>query len=209
VSRVRVVIADDHPLVRRGLRQLVEAAGGYQVVAEADTGLAALAALREHRPAIAIVDVSMPELDGLEVLAQTRTWPDPPAVVLLTMHDEYAERALAGGAAGYLLKDTAESDVVACLAAVAAGGRYLSPGLPVRPAPGGGVEPTDTLAALTSAERRILRLLAGFKTSREIAEVLCVSPRTVQNHRANMCAKLGLRGSKALLQFALDHADEL
>jgi DNA-binding NarL/FixJ family response regulator len=209
VSRLRVLIADDHPIFRRGLRDLVAGHAGFEVVAEVGTGLEALAALRSLRPAIAILDISMPGLDGLEVLAQSRTWPAPPAVVLLTMHDEYAERALAAGAAGYVLKENAEQDILACLEAVAAGRRFVSAGIQGRSTAAGTIEATSALASLTATERRVLRLLSRFKTSREIASVLCVSPRTVQNHRANMCAKLALKGPKALLQFALDHAAEL
>jgi DNA-binding NarL/FixJ family response regulator len=209
VSRISVLIADDHPIFRRGLRDLVGGHGRFEVVAEADNGLSALAALRSLRPAIGIVDVSMPGLDGLEVLAQTRTWPDPPAIVLLTLHDELAQRALDGGAAGYVLKENAEEEILDCLAAVCAGRRFVSRSIPSQRVAGGGVEAISALAELTATERRILRLLAQFKTSREIAEVLCVSPRTVQNHRAHMCTKLGLQGSKALLQFALAHVGEL
>jgi DNA-binding NarL/FixJ family response regulator len=205
---LRVLIADDHPIVRRGLREVLDR-GGFEVVAEVGGGLEALAALRSLRPAIAVLDISMPGIDGLEVLAQARTWPDPPAIVLLTMHAEYAQRALDAGAAGYVLKENAEDEILACLKAVAAGRRFVSSGIPWQPAAGGAIAVVGPLEALTATERRILRLLAGFKTSREIAEVLCVSPRTVQNHRANMCAKLGLEGPKALLQFALDHAADL
>ncbi len=197
-----VVIADDHPIFRRGLREAVEA-GGFQVVAEAGDGLTALAALRKLRPALAVLDVSMPSVDGLDVLAQTRTWPDPPGVVLLTMHDKYVDRALELGARGYLLKENAEDELVACLREVARGGSYLGQGVTPR-----GAVPAGPLAALTPTERRILKLLGDLKTSKQIGELMCISHRTVQNHCANMSAKLGLRGSKALLRFALAHRDQ-
>ena len=209
MTRIGVLIADDHPIFRRGLRDLVDRHGRFRVVAEAETGLAALAALRESRPAIAVLDVSMPGLDGLDVLAQAQTWPDPPAIVLLTLHDQYVQRALDGGAAGYVLKENAEEEILECLTTVVAGQRYVSRAISWQPAAGRGQQVTGPLATLTAAELRILRLLAKFKTSREIAEILCVSSRTVQNHRANVCAKLGLKGPKALLQFALDNAEEL
>jgi len=138
---------------------------------------------------------------------QSRTWADPPAIVMLTMYDDYADRAMAAGARGYLLKENAEQQLIACLDAVAGGERYVSPGIDWRPDTQ--IVATGPIAALTQTERRVLRLLSGFKTSREIAEILCVSHRTVQNHRANMCAKLHLAGSKALLQFAIANKDAL
>ena len=204
---IDVVIADDHPIFRRGLRDVIDGHDRFRVVAAVGDGEAALTALREHRPAIAVLDISMPKLDGFEVLTQSRTWADPPAVVMLTMYDDYADRAMEAGARGYLLKENAEQQLIACLEAVADGERYVSDGIDWRPdtrtvAPG-------PIAALTQTERRVLRLLSQFKTSREIGEILCVSHRTVQNHRANMCAKLQLVGSKALLQFAIANKDAL
>lgn len=204
---IDVVIADDHPIFRRGLRQVIDTHKRFRVVADVGDGSAALAALREHRPAVAVLDISMPEVDGLDVLAQTRTWAAPPLVVLLTMYDDYADRAMSTGARGYLLKENAEQELVACLEAVVAGGRYVSDG--VQWNPGGEDTPAGPIGALTPTERRVLRLLSQFKTSREIGEVLCVSHRTVQNHRANMCAKLGLSGAKALLRFAVANKDTL
>lgn len=200
-----VVIADDHPIFRRGLREAIDSDGGFQVVAETSDGLATLAALRKHRPGLAVLDISMPSIDGLDVLAQTRTWPDPPAIVLLTMHDKYIDRALELGARGYLLKENAEEELVACLHAVARGGTYLGQGVTPRGAPAA----TGPLAALTPTERRILKLLGDLKTSKQIGEIMCISHRTVQNHCANMSAKLGLRGSKALLRFALTHRGDV
>jgi DNA-binding NarL/FixJ family response regulator len=200
-----VLIADDHPVVRRGLRDAVEAERGMVVVGEAGDGLEALRLLRELRPHVAVLDVSMPGLDGLDVLAQTRTWPHPPRVVLLTMHDRYARRARELGALGYIRKEDAEDELGACLRAVARGTAYFSPAVAQRDAP----PQAPRLAALTAAERRVLRLLGQLKTSRQIGEVMSLSHRTVQNHCANASAKLGLRGPKALLAFALAHKDEL
>jgi DNA-binding NarL/FixJ family response regulator len=156
---------------------------------------------------VAVLDVSMPILDGLEVLAQARTWPRSPAFVVLTMHDEYVHKALALGALGYLLKEDAALEIVDCVAAAAAGRRYLSRSLPARAEVDG--PRAAALEKLTEAERRVLGLVGQHKTSREIAAILCVSHRTVQNHRASMCAKLELRGAQALLRFALDHREAL
>jgi DNA-binding NarL/FixJ family response regulator len=204
-----VLVADDHPIFRRGLRDVIDAHPGFRVVAEAGDGAEALRLLRETRPAIAVLDVSMPRVDGLEVLAQVAGWPERPATVLLTMHDDYAERAFQLGALGYLLKEHAVDELCACLDAIAIGRRFTGAGLPWQVGGGGDLEPASPLAALTATERRVLRLLADFKSSREIAEILSISHRTVQNHRANMCAKLGLGGAQALLRFAVAHRDAL
>ena len=199
---LRVLIADDHPLVRHGLRAVLEAAG-IEVVAEAADGREAIAAIRATDPHVAILDLSMPDVDGLEVLAQARTWPRAPHFVVLTMHEDYAQKARSLGAKGYVLKDDATREIVDCVERVGRGGTYLSAAL----GPEGEPAAAAALATLSDAERRVLRLVGQHKTSREIAELLCVSHRTVQNHRANMVKKLGLAGSQALLRFALEHGD--
>lgn len=202
-----VLIVDDHPLLRRGLAEVIRRLPGYVLCAEAGDGRQALEAIREHRPEVVLLDVSMPGVDGLEVLAQAATWPSRPTFVMLTMHNEYVARALELGAWGYLLKEDAVTEIEDCLAAISAGRRYLSKRLP----PGSHGAPTSdaALAQLTPAERRVLRLVAQHLTSREIAEVLSVSHRTVQNHRAGMSRKLGLTGSGALLRFALAQREAL
>jgi DNA-binding NarL/FixJ family response regulator len=204
-----VLIADDHPIFRRGLRAVIEADPLLEVTAEASGGREALELLRGRKAHLAVLDIEMPDLDGLEVLAQSRTWPDPPAVVMLTMHDEYLERAFGLGALGYLLKENAADEVVTCLHAVARGERFISAGLGWRARPDGGVERLGALAALSPSERRVLKLLAELRSAAEIAKILSISPRTVQNHCAHMCTKLELRGPKALLKFALEHQAEL
>ncbi|MBZ0119444.1 MAG: response regulator transcription factor [Sandaracinaceae bacterium] len=204
----RVLIADDHPLLRRGLAAVIDGLPGFEVVAEAEDGIAALDAIRAHAPDVVVIDISMPRLDGLEVLAQAATWSSRPAFVMLTMHDDLVTRAIASGALGYLLKEDAASELLPCLRAVVEGRLYLSKRLPTNvldaPSPS-----AAAIAALSDAERRVLRLVARHLTIREIAGVLKVSPRTVQNHRANMVKKLGLGGSSALLRFALEHRDAL
>ncbi|MGE0321059.1 MAG: response regulator [Polyangiaceae bacterium] len=205
----RVLIADDHPIFRRGLREVLEEDVGFRVVAEAQDGVEALRALRELRPDIAVLDIAMPECDGLEVLTESQGWPDAPRVVLLSVFDKYVERAFELGASGYVLKEDAELELVQCLVAVASGERYVSSTLIESAGPQGQSDAPHPLDQLTETERRVLKLLAEFKTSREIAELLSVSFRTVQNHRASAVRKLGLGGAQALLRYAAAHRERL
>jgi DNA-binding NarL/FixJ family response regulator len=203
---VSVLIADDHPIFRRGLRDIIEETERFRVVGEVSDGVEALNAIREHRPMVALLDIAMPKVDGLQVIEQMSEWRDKPTVVLLTMYDDYVASAMRLGAAGYLLKENAEDTLIACLETVLRGERFVSEGVHWTPEDRAG---SDSLVALTPSERRILKLTAELKTSREIGKLLCISYRTVQNHRANMCGKLGLQGNKALLRFALRYQKEL
>ena len=205
---LRLLIADDHAIFRLGLCQLIEDTPGLEVVAECATGDAVPGAIRDHRPDIVLQDVNMPGADGLVVLDQALRWPDAPLFVMLTMHKDVAlaQRALALGARGYVVKDHAEDELAACLAAVRSGAVYVSPALGEVQGRNDQAPAIDNrLDTLTPAERRVLELIATYKTSREIGELLHISHRTVQNHRANMAAKLDIHGPNALLQFALDH----
>jgi DNA-binding NarL/FixJ family response regulator len=211
-QEVTVLVADDHPIFRKGLSQVVAAEPGLRVVAEADNGVAALQSIRELRPRVAIVDLEMPQLDGLGVARAVRDQKLPVQVIFLTMHndEDAVNDALEAGISGYILKDSAVDDVVASIRSVIAGRPYLSPGISSHLV--GRWRITEMLArsqpaaaGLTAAERRIMQLIAEYKTSKEIADVLCVSPRTVDNHRANICFKLELHGSHALIRFAVEH----
>jgi len=213
---IRILIADDHPIFRQGLRQVIEKAPGLQVVAEADDGGAALDLIKEHRPDIALLDLDMPVRDGFAVLRAVREERLPVEVVFLTMHKDemHFHEALNLGAKGYVLKDSAAADVVNCLKAVAAGENFISPSLSTHLLNRSRRvtalnEGQRGLSELTPTERRVLGLLAELKTSKEIANELRVSARTIDNHRANICAKLDLRGSHALVKFALEHRSEL
>jgi DNA-binding NarL/FixJ family response regulator len=211
-EEITVLIADDHPIFRKGLSQVVAAEPGLRVLAETDNGVAALRRIRELRPRVAIVDLEMPQLDGLGVARAVRDQNLPVQIVFLTMHndEDAVNSALEAGISGYILKDSAVDDVVAAIRSVVAGRPYLSPGISLHLV--GRWRKTETLARsqpgvadLTPTERRVMGLIAEYKTSKEIADVLCVSPRTVENHRANICSKLELRGSHALIRFAVEH----
>lgn len=209
---IRIVVADDHPIFRQGLTRLVEATDDLELVGEAGDGRQALALIEDRTPAIAVVDISMPVMDGLEVVEAARRKNLSCSFVVLTMFREeaYFTRAMDLGVLGYLLKDSAGEELIRCLHAVAEGKYFVSAGvsdlLVHRTARQAALQAErPSLAVLTSMERRILRLLSENRTSRDIADLLGISIRTVQNHRAHICEKLGLEGHHRLLQFAIEH----
>jgi DNA-binding NarL/FixJ family response regulator len=209
-NKTRIVIADDHPVFRFGLRQIIEAEPGFDVVGEADQGEAARDLIQKARPAIAILDVAMPKMDGLALARFLQKEEIAVKIILVTMYREEKlfKKALEAGVKGYVLKDSAASDIISCIKAVAAGQNYTSPELTTylvsRVRQGDAVrEPRSGVETLTATELRVLALLAEYKTSKEIAQELFVSPRTVETHRNNICQKLGIHGSHALMKFAL------
>lgn len=215
-DRVTVLIVDDHPLFRGGLRQVVENDPRFQLVAEAGDGDTALKLIQEKRPDVAVLDVNLPGISGIEVAQKLHGKRLPTRIIILTMHREESlfNRALDAGVQGFVLKENAVEDIVNAIRAVAAGEHYLSPtisGFLVRRH--GRAESLAAekpgIADLTKAERRILSLVAEKKTSRQIGEQLFISTRTVEAHRANICTKLGLQGSHSLLQFALENRSAL
>jgi DNA-binding NarL/FixJ family response regulator len=215
-NEIRVLIADDHPVVRRGLRQTIEADPRLKVVAEAGDGEAALVQIQEQKPAIAVVDVDMPRLDGLGVAREIRKKRLPVEVVFLTIHGEedLFHAAMDLGSKGYLLKDSALTEIVKALRAVAEGNYYVTPSLTAyllhrRTRAQAFTLEQPGLGDLTPTERRILGMVAEGKSSKSIAEELFIHYRTVENHRTNICQKLGLQGHNALFKFALQHKSEL
>ena len=214
--RLSIVIADDHPLFRVGLRETIESERGFKVMGEASDGEQALEMISEMHPAIAILDVSMPKLDGLALARKLVAQAPSVGVILVTMYREQKlfTQALEAGVKGYVLKDSAAADIISCIKAVAAGQNYASPELTtylvkrVRQAESAG-SARSGLEGLTTTELRILSLLAEYKTSKEIAQELFISPRTVDTHRNNICQKLNIHGSHALVKFALQHKDLL
>ncbi len=215
-AETQILIADDHPLLRQGLRQVIESDPTLIVVAEVGDGNSALERLRKLRPHIAVLDVNMPELDGFGVAQAIRKEQLPVEIIFLTAYRErtFFNQALDLGAKGYILKDCASTDIVTGIRAVAAGEYFTSPALTSylinRQLPTL-AQPTvaGDLASLTPTERRILSLIAAYKTSKEIGDELNISFRTVNTHRANICQKLDLQGNHALMKFALAHQDEL
>ncbi|MBV9480531.1 MAG: response regulator transcription factor [Acidobacteria bacterium] len=215
-NEIRVAIADDHPLLRKGLRQVLEADSNMRVVAEAGDGQELILQMAISQPQIAIVDVDMPKQDGFAVAKEIckRKWPVD--VVFLTIHNEedtfYAAMDL--GVKGYVLKDSALIEITEAIRTVAAGQFYVSRPLTTyllqrRHRSQALLEREPGLKSLTASERRILQMIADNKSSKEIGEELQIHYRTVENHRVNICQKLGLSGTNSLLRFALQHKSEL
>ena len=214
--RTKVLIVDDHPLFRGGLRQVIVDDGRFELVGETGDGEDAMRLIQEKKPDVAVLDVKLPGLTGLEIARKLQEKRSRTRVIMLTMHNEedLFNRALDGGAMGFVLKENAVEEIVKAIVAVADGQHYLSStisGYLVRRR-----HRAESLAKekpglddLTKAELRILKLISMKKTSREIATELFISPRTVEAHRANICSKLSLRGSHSLLQFALENRSSL
>jgi len=215
-NEIRIVIADDHPVVRQGLRQAIESDQRLKVLAEAGDGQTALDRIEELQPDVAVLDIDMPVMDGFAVTREMRERKLTAAIIFLTIHreEDLFNEAMDLGARGYVLKDSATTDIVACIKAVAAGQHYTSPAMTThlinRSHRATALrQQKPTLNDLTPTERRILQLIAEYKTSKEIADELCVSYRTVETHRTNICTKLEIHGSHALMKFALSHKSEL
>ncbi len=200
--------------MRHGLRAAIEQRKSFQVVAEASNGRTALEQIEALHPDVAVVDISMPELDGLELAREVARRRLGTRIIILTVHCDAAlfDRALEAGARGYVLKDTALTEIVHGIERVAKGHSYASPAVSdyLIEQRRHAMRPADApVAALTPAEKQVLRLVAEYKTSTEIGEALHVSPRTVDTHRNNICMKLELRGKHALMKFAIAHRTEL
>lgn len=207
---MRLLLADDHAIVRRGLRSLLESDGSHQVVAEAADGLEALRLAGEHRPDILILDIAMPRLNGIEVAARTQKLAGPPKVIILSMHNDesYILRALNAGARAYLLKDATDEDLLPALKAVSAGKPYFSPMVTavlvedyMRQLQARGL--TDSHHLLTDREKEVLQLLAEGRSNKEVAALLDVGLSTVETHRANLMQKLNLHNTAEIVLYAV------
>jgi DNA-binding NarL/FixJ family response regulator len=216
VNKIEVFIVDDHPIFRHGLRKVLETDPRLVVVGEACDAEEALANIKTLKPQVAVVDLTLPGMNGLELAGALQKQCPAVAVIILTMHKEehLIRGALDRGVKGYILKDNALHEALGAILAVAKGDSYITPSLSQfliqrdrraealrKRLPG--------LASLTPMERRVLKLLAENKTSREIGREIFISTRTVETHRNNMCLKLGLQGNNKLLEFALTHKSDL
>jgi DNA-binding NarL/FixJ family response regulator len=207
---VKIIIADDHPLFRSGVVKTIQANPDYKVIAESATGADALEQISILKPDIAILDISMPEMSGLEVAKNVTKEKLDTKIIILTMYkdEDYFNEAINLDVSAYILKDCAVNEILKCLEEVLSGEYYFSPGvlnyLVKRKNRRTTLEEKHAgLKDLTIAEKQVLGKVAENKTSKEIAEELFISVRTVQNHRNNICAKLNLKGYNKLLQFAI------
>jgi two-component system, NarL family, response regulator NreC len=205
-SRTTIVIADDHTVVRQGLRLLIDAEPSLQVVAEAGTVADAERLTRAHRPTVLVLDLNMHGESGLEAIPRLRADAPDTAIVVLTMQDDpgFARSALQSGALGFVLKEAADEELLEAIQLAAAGETYLNPRLGARLAaqPAAPVGPPDDL---TERELDVLRLIALGHTNAEIAEQLFLSTRTVETHRAHIQRKLGRNTRAELVRYALEH----
>ena len=214
--KTSVVIVDDHPIFRRGLKEIIEGDPQFAVAGEAGDGESALQQVASLKPDVVVLDLHLPKIGGLELVRRIRARASSPAVIVLTMHGEESmfNAAMDGGAQGYILKENAISDALVGLKAVASGGVFISPSVAVyltrrHQRASALKEEKKGLAMLTPTERRVLRLVAENKTNREIGQELFISHRTVETHRSHICEKLELSGNRALLKFAFDHKSEI
>ncbi len=215
-DEIRVIIVDDHPIVRRGLRQVMEEESDLAVVAEAGDGETGLKLIGQLRPDVAVLDLDMPKLDGFAVAGEVRKRNLPVKIIFLTIHNEVdlLHRAVSLGAGGYVVKESALVDIVNAVRSVVAGGSFVSPSMTAallerRRSSQAFEEATPALKELTPSERRILSMIAAGKPTNAIASELHIHPRTVETHRASICQKLGLSGANSLLRFALENRAQL
>jgi two-component system response regulator NreC len=210
MSQIRIVLADDHAVMRTGLRLVLERQSDFTVVGEASDGREAVALVQREAPDVLVMDIGMPNLNGIEAARQVAGAAPQVAVVILSMHSDesYVLRALKAGARGYLLKESAESDLIAAIRAVHAGKAFFSPAVSrmlvedyVRQLQDREIE--DSYELLTTREREILQLVAEGKSNKEVAAVLNLSLYTIETHRGNLMEKLGLHTVPELILYAV------
>jgi two-component system response regulator NreC len=210
MSQIRIALADDHAVMRTGLRLVLERQADFTVVGEVSDGREAVALVQKEAPDVLVTDIGMPNLNGIEAARQVAAIAPQVAVVILSMHSDeaYVLRALKAGARGYLLKESAESDLIAAIRAVHAGKAFFSPAVSrmlvedyVRQLQDREIE--DSYELLTTREREILQLIAEGKSNKEVAAILTLSLYTIETHRGNLMEKLGLHTVPELILYAV------
>jgi DNA-binding NarL/FixJ family response regulator len=205
MSKIRIVLADDHSVVRQGFRRILEAQADMEIVGEASNGREALETATRLSPDVVVMDVAMPELNGIEATRRMGEAAPRTRVLALSMHKDsvYVREILRAGARGYLLKDAVDEDLIAAVRAVARGEGYLSPGVADAVLTDYRQHVTDPIDLLTSREREVLQLIAEGKTNKEIATTLNLSVYTVDAHRGRIMEKLNLHSTGELVRFAI------
>ena len=213
-NEIKLFIADDHPVFRAGLKVLIEKDAQMKIVGEANDGAEALEKVFQTDADIAILDIDMPGKDGFEVAQKLRESNSPTKTIFLTMHkdEHFLNKALELDVKGYLIKESAVTDIINCIKNVADGRIFISPAISglllKRTRQAEKTKETNlNLESLTETERRILSMIAEYKTSREIADELFVSFRTIENHRANIARKLNIKGNHALIKYAVENRE--
>ena len=210
MTPIRIVLADDHTIMRHGLRSVLERQPDFAVVGEASNGREAVDVIAQENPDVAVMDIAMPLLNGIEAAKKITEERLKTAVVILSMHSDesYILRALRAGARGYLLKDSAENDLIQAIRAVYAGKAFFSPAVSrvladdyLRQIQQQGVE--DPYELLTARERELLQLIVELKSTKDIAGLLGVSPRTIDTHRGNLMQKLNVHSIPELILYAM------
>ena len=216
IRPIALVIADDHPLFRKGLHEIIVSDPSLQIVGEAEDGESAFTLIQQLTPTIAVLDIDMPKMGGLTVARELQKQKSDVDVIFLTMYreEDLFNEAMEVGARGYVLKDSAVNDILNAIHTVADGKYYISPALSDHLMKRSAraerlLHHAPSLDALTPAELRILRLIAEGRTSKEIADQLSLSYKTIENHRTSIASKLHLRGSHSLLKFALENKEVL
>jgi len=205
----RIVIAEDYTILREGLRALVSSDPDFQVVGEAEDGQSAMRCVQALKPDLALMDLSMPRMSGLDAISEIKRRRPETRIVVLTVHraEEYVIEALRAGADGYVLKDASHKELMVAIKSVLKGRRYISPGISEKlieayleaKGPGNVRSPWDILS---SRERQVLKLIGEGYKNREIAQYLCISPKTVEKHRSNLMKKLDLHSASKLTAYA-------
>ena len=206
-AKVRIVLSDDHPVVRKGLKLSIEEDESFDVIGEAGDGEEAWRLIQKLDPELALLDVEMPKLSGLEVAGKIRESGLRTRIIFLSFHkdEDILRAALKAGGNGYLLKDSAIQEIPAAIRAVLAGEQYLSTAIALQLLQSKQEPREPLLANLTPAEQRILSLISEGLSSKEIGAELSIHYRTVENHRTNICRKLNIEGANALLRFAVQN----
>lgn len=204
-NKIRIIIADDHPILTQGVSQILSTKDNLEIIGQATDGKTALEIIRKDKPDLAILDVQMPVMDGFEVAKIVKQENLETKIIFLTMFNEEAfiKKVFEIGIKGYILKESAVIDILKCIDAVSQGNYYLSPQVSHFLLNMNSREKPVLKDELTPSEKNILSLIGKGKSSKEIAEELFISSKTVENHRSNICKKLGITGNSALLKYAL------